>query len=82
MDIENTYSDHVIIYSDGSGFEEKVGSAAVTHDDTGRRLTRRLYLGKLAHHTVYESEVVGIMLAADIIREIRSTDQERRHPSR
>ena len=72
MDIENTYSDHVIIYSDGSGFEGNVGSAAVTHDDTGR-LTRRLHLGKLAHHTVYESEVVGIMLAADIIREIRLT---------
>jgi hypothetical protein len=71
--VTSAYSNSLIIYSDGSGFEGKVGSAAVTRRDSGEELVRRLHMGKLKHHTVYESEVVGVLLAADIVKEIRPT---------
>lgn len=58
------------IFTDGSGYKDGVGAAAVAWDSKGALHTKRFYLGTLKEHTVYEGETVGIILATDIIREI------------
>lgn len=68
-DLVNKYNDDFIIYTDGSGYEGGTGGAAVAWDSEGTKYTRRLYLGPLTEHTVYEGEVVGVILATDIIKE-------------
>lgn len=46
-----------------------MGAAAVATSHKGQHHTRRHYLGNLSEHTVFEGEVVGIVLALDIIRQ-------------
>ena len=55
------------IYSDGSGIKGNVGSAAVWIKNGITHCTLQCHLGKLAKHTVYESELVGIILALEIV---------------
>jgi ribonuclease HI len=74
-DISTKYANYTVIYSDGSGYKGGVGSAAVTLNGEGNRTTRRLYLGPITEHTVYEAEVTGIILATDIIAEIKPVGQ-------
>ena len=64
----NYYEDTMCIYTDGSGYKGKVGSAAAYQTTEGSIITRRLNLGDLNKHTVFEAEVTGLILALDIIR--------------
>lgn len=67
-------SSSLCIYTDGSGFENQVGAAAVTlsrHNQAD--VSRKFYLGDLSSHTVFEAEVVGTLLALDIARSIPRT---------
>lgn len=59
------------IYSDGSGIEGNVGSAAVILGKSARTGIRRYQLGSIRHHTVYEAEIVGLLLALELIRDHR-----------
>ncbi|KAF7372603.1 hypothetical protein MVEN_00123200 [Mycena venus] len=55
------------IFTDGSGFEGGVGSAAVAMRGEEVRAMRKKHLGDEDEHTVFEAEVCGAILALDII---------------
>jgi len=48
----------LIIYSDGSGINKKIGAAAVAP-----HRTIKSFLGSIANYTVYSAELYGIILA-------------------
>lgn len=75
--VQNTdkYRDCRTVYSDGSCRDGMVGAAAIYWDSRGRKHVRRKLLGSEEEHTVYEAELVGISLALDIAKSIRSSDQ-------
>lgn len=56
------------IYTDGSGFEGQVGAAAILRRDDKPDRTMTCYLGTLEEHTVYEGEVAGLLMAAELLR--------------
>jgi ribonuclease HI len=56
------------VYTDGSGFEGGVGGVAVVWGAGIEGATRTKHLGTMGEHTVFESEVVGAILALDIIK--------------
>ncbi|KAK7007234.1 hypothetical protein R3P38DRAFT_3212925 [Favolaschia claudopus] len=63
------------IFTDGSGFEDGAGAAAVVAAGRGEGIRRQKHLGSMSEHTVFESEVCGAILALDIIADIpRLTD--------
>lgn len=55
------------VYSDGSGLNNKIGAAAVLYRPNGSTRTLRYHLGSADQHTIYESEAVGLLLAANLI---------------
>ena len=57
----------VWVYSDRSGIEGMAGVAAVLFHDRQEIRSLRYQLGPLTHHTTYEAEVVGVLLAAELI---------------
>jgi len=67
MDAQATTTFLTHIYSDSSGIEGNAGSAAVWVKDRVAHRTLQLHLGKLTDHTVYKSELVGIILALEIV---------------
>ena len=56
--------DDIQIFSDGSGSKGNIGAAAVTLQD-GPALRHRL--GKDSKHTVFEGEIIGVILALSIL---------------
>jgi hypothetical protein len=60
------------MFTDGSGSNGHVGAAATMIHQGSTPKTLRYQLGALTSHTVYEGELVGLLLAAELIR---------RHPS-
>ena len=57
--VANANSLHgTIIYTDGSGFENGIGAAAILTTNGRTKQTIRYYLGPDTHHTVYEAEAV------------------------
>ena len=67
---EKTDTADIKVYMDGSGFEGKVGAAAVLQRKGGRGWrTRRLGIGKAEQHEVFEGETAGLALAMDMVRE-------------
>ena len=48
-----------------------MGAAAVLYRDGVVRSRRRMRLGSMWHHTVYEGEGVGMVLGLELIREER-----------
>jgi ribonuclease HI len=61
----------VKVFMDGSGYEGQVGAAAVLYQDGTVRSRRRMRLGSIRHHTIYEGEGVGMILGLELIREER-----------
>ena len=62
-----TRIDDVQVFSDGSGLDACIGTAAmVAHPHSGPHL--QFSLGKITAHTVFESELVGILLAIHLLR--------------
>jgi hypothetical protein len=59
----------VRIYADGSGHEGGVGAAAILYINGTKRDSLQYYLGTDKQHTVYEAEVVGLILAATMLQE-------------
>lgn len=57
------------VYSDGSAVEGGVGGAAVLMRGDAVEKERRFHLGTTEEHTVYEGEIVGMILAVQLLRE-------------
>ena len=57
------------VFTDGSDIDGGVGAAAILFKDRRRRSTLRAYLGESTQHTVYEAELVGILLVAHLLRQ-------------
>ncbi|KAJ7189406.1 hypothetical protein B0H12DRAFT_1040159, partial [Mycena haematopus] len=55
------------VFTDGSGYEGGVGAAAVAMKGPTMGARRWKHLGTEADHTVFESEVIGAILALDIV---------------
>ena len=59
-------------YSDGSGIDGMAGTAAIVFRN-GQEVKSICYLlGPLTCHTTYEAEVVGVLLALELIHRERS----------
>ncbi|KAJ3554396.1 hypothetical protein NM688_g3131 [Phlebia brevispora] len=57
------------VYTDGSDYRGGVGAAAVLfRDGRAGHKTLRYHLGTSTRHTVYEAELVGIILGMELIR--------------
>jgi ribonuclease HI len=57
------------VYSDGSAVDGGVGGAAVLLRNGEVERTKRVYLGSDQEHTVYEGEMVGMILAIELLKE-------------
>ena len=55
------------VYCNGSGFEGGAGASAVLYKDNHVVKSLHFYLGPLTEHTVYESELVGLLLALHLL---------------
>lgn len=64
------YADGVCVYGDGSGVEGGIGAAAVVKSKKGEFDTCRVHLGTESEHTVFEAEVVGLILCLVLIANI------------
>ena len=58
---------HIKIYTDGSAQEGKVGAAAILTKDGTEILKAHYHLGKAEDHTVFEAELVGLLLGIKLI---------------
>ena len=55
------------VYSDSSCIEGKVGAATVMFRQGEELHAIRKHIGDECHHTVYEVEVIGLTLSAELI---------------
>ena len=55
------------IYTDGSGLNGKIGAAAILYRPNGNTRILRYHLGTSKQHTIYKSEAVGLILAANLL---------------
>ena len=56
------------MYSDGSAHDGKVGAAAVLQREGKQDRTLKLHLGTTEQHTVYEAELVGMIMGLHLIK--------------
>lgn len=68
------YSNSLCIFTDGSGYEGGIGASAVATDSKGQDHVQKRYLGSALHHTVFEGEVVGLLLTLGIIWAVPRTN--------
>ena len=65
---EDTHAkEEVKVYSDGSIHDGQVGAAAVMYRKGKHIRSLRLHLGPAEDHTIYEAELVGLLLAIHLI---------------
>ena len=57
------------VFTDGSCTDGKVGAAAVLYTDGHQTATLRYHLGPASEHTVFEAEIVGLILAGHLLSE-------------
>ena len=55
------------LYSDGSGLDGQVGAAVVLFIQGEEPKVVRFHLGTTADHTVYEAELMGLLLALHLL---------------
>lgn len=55
------------VYSDGSGFENGIGAAAIMYINQVESQSLWMHLGPSTEHTVYEGELAGLCLALHIL---------------
>ncbi|KAG2051728.1 hypothetical protein BDR06DRAFT_983476 [Suillus hirtellus] len=68
--LEDTLADEDLrVYSDGSAIDGGIGGVAVLMEGDRMVDERRFYLGKIEEHTVYEGEIVGMILAVELLKE-------------
>ena len=69
-DAEGT--ENIKVYSDGSAQEGKVGAAAVLIRPGKNTRKLHFHLGSIEHHTVFEAELVGLLLGLHLIKTEKS----------
>ena len=57
-------------WTDGSGLDGKIGAAAIVTLNGTKLRNLRYHLGKETDHTVYEAEIIAVILALHILMEI------------
>lgn len=62
------------VYTDGSGIEGRIGASAVLFHRGEERVSLRLCLGEATHHTVFEGEGAGGILALALLRKQRNIE--------
>jgi ribonuclease HI len=65
------HNTQVTVYCDGSGCEGAIGAAAVLYTNKTEKKAIRFHLGPSEHHTVYEGELVGLLLAFHLLSSLR-----------
>jgi ribonuclease HI len=66
---ENMHArEEIKVYSDGSIHNGKVGAAAVLFRRGKKGRTLQLHMGKASDHTIYEAELVGLILGMHLIK--------------
>jgi ribonuclease HI len=60
--------EEIKVYTDGSIHGGKVGAAAVLYRKGRRQRELRLHLGAASEHTIYEAELVGLILGMQLIK--------------
>ena len=60
----------VKIYSDGSSINGGVGAAAVLYINNTPHHTLQHHLGSDKHHMAYKAELVGLILAAELLQQL------------
>ncbi|ETW79491.1 hypothetical protein HETIRDRAFT_428025 [Heterobasidion irregulare TC 32-1] len=68
IEAEKQNRDEIQVYSDGSLIEGGVGAAAVLFRHGNEKARLHKHLGRAEHHTVYEAELTGILLALQLIQ--------------
>jgi ribonuclease HI len=58
----------VVVYADGSGYKEGIGAAASLWVNNRKTKMLRFFLGKESEHTVYEAEIVGVILGLHLLK--------------
>ncbi|CAG8577605.1 9895_t:CDS:2, partial [Acaulospora colombiana] len=70
---ERHRTDDIMVYTDGSGFEGNIGAAAVLYRNGQMSRHLQYHLGTDKEHTVYEGELVGIILGLHLIKGIKGS---------
>ena len=60
--------EQIKVYSDGSAHDGQVGAAAILQRDGKQDRTLKLHLGTTEQHTVYEAELVGMIMGLHLIK--------------
>ena len=60
-------SDRTLVFTDGSCTDGLIGASAVLYVDYNHIATLRYHLGSAEHHTVFEAEAVGLILATHLL---------------
>ena len=68
----------VRVYSDGSGFEGRIGASALLYINNCLARSLRFYLGTAQEHTVYKAEGVGLILGLHLLHGLT---QQLTHPT-
>jgi ribonuclease HI len=71
-----THNNGIRIYSDGSGYKNGIGAAAVMYDNGRKVASPRYKLGTDYHHTVYEAEIVGVLLGLHLAKRSRANEND------
>ncbi|KAF7783210.1 hypothetical protein Agabi119p4_2586 [Agaricus bisporus var. burnettii] len=72
------------VYSDGSGQNGKIGAAAVIYEGNKEKPSKinQYHLGSAEHHTTYDAEAVGALLAMHLVKELASLKGTPTNPAR
>ena len=62
--------DECMVYTDGSGYEGGIGASAVMYLNGREHSSLKLHLGTKSEHTIYEGELVGVILALHLIKNL------------
>ena len=65
----HTRIDDIRVFTDGSGINDLIGAAAVTYDND-HSWSLSYGLGPISQHTVFEGELVGVILALELLRTV------------
>ena len=62
----DNFGNGTMIYTDGSGYKNMVGTSAVLYNDGIEIDSLKYQLGTIQDHTVFEGELVGIILGTQL----------------
>ena len=66
--VEANAREEIKVYRDGSSHNDAVGAAAVMYRNGRHTRTLKCHLGPASKHTVYEAELIGLLLGLHLIK--------------